>query len=425
MECPRCGAGLPVVAHFCHICGQDLRTPDESRKKSFAVKPDEPVASFALVSTIMPRGVGQGPQTYRLALTIALVATLAAAIFGALPIAVLLAAFSMPLVYIVYVYDVNQWEDEPIPVTILAFLLTGVLAAGFLVLVRNLFPGQALAGLTEVGPSVGGVLIWALLVPVVGEIIRQIGPLILASRPQFDDLMDGLTFGVISGVAFATADTLVRYWDLLGAGFSGQLDPGVWAPLIFLEGFVKPVLMGTATGLACAEFSGLGEGYDGFSGRYFRGLGEAIAANVVYGGGIYLLKFIENPALEVILQLVLALIIVGVLVLRIRNVLHAGLMEAAMEAAARQGVGEAEGVGTTGALAFCARCEMPLIAGSAFCTSCGTSTRTAGPALGASGTGVSGTGEPPAMAVSQPPDTGEGPPPGDVTGTDTGQEDRR
>lgn len=165
-------------------------------------------------------------------------ATLAAAIFGgALPIAILLAAFSMPLVYIVYVYDVNQWEDEPIPVTILAFLLTGVLAAGFLLLVRRLFPPeQALVGLTDAGPpTVTGILIWALLVPVVGEVIRQIGPLILASRPQFDDLMDGLTFGVISGVAFASADTLVRYWDLLTAGNVGQLDPGVWAPLIFLE----------------------------------------------------------------------------------------------------------------------------------------------------------------------------------------------
>ena len=48
-----------------------------------------------------------------------------AAIFGALPIAVLIAAFAVPIVYIVYVYDVNLWEDQPIPVTALAFLLTG------------------------------------------------------------------------------------------------------------------------------------------------------------------------------------------------------------------------------------------------------------------------------------------------------------
>ena len=95
-----------------------LRAPEVLRSK-----PDEPVASFALISSIMPRGAGQRPQTYRIALTIALVVALIAAIFGAMPIAVLVAAFAVPVVYIVYIYDVNLWEDEPLIVTGLAFLL--------------------------------------------------------------------------------------------------------------------------------------------------------------------------------------------------------------------------------------------------------------------------------------------------------------
>ncbi|HWI00681.1 MAG TPA: zinc ribbon domain-containing protein, partial [Propionibacteriaceae bacterium] len=134
LECPRCRAELPEVAHFCHICGQDQRSGDLARRRSFAAKPDEPVASFALISSIMPRGSGQRPQTYRMALTIALVVALIAAIFGAMPIAVLVAAFAIPIVYIVYIYDVNLWEDEPIPVTGLAFGLTGLLALGFTIL---------------------------------------------------------------------------------------------------------------------------------------------------------------------------------------------------------------------------------------------------------------------------------------------------
>ena len=117
MECPRCRAELPEVAHFCHVCGLDQRSADFARRKSFAARPDEPVASFALISSIMPRGAGQRPQTYRIALTIALVVALIAAIFGAMPIAVLVAAFAVPVVYIVYIYDVNLWEDEPIIVT--------------------------------------------------------------------------------------------------------------------------------------------------------------------------------------------------------------------------------------------------------------------------------------------------------------------
>lgn len=382
MECPRCGAQLPDVAHFCHSCGQDMRTPDVARRKSFAVKPDEPVASFALVSTIMPRGAGDHPQTYRLALTIALTAALVAAIFGALPIAVLIAAFAVPIVYIVYMYDVNQWEDEPIPVTALAFLLTGVLAAGFLGLLKFFgllappVPATTLpSGLTVGGPTLSGILIAALLVPIVGELIRQIGPVVLASRPAFDDLMDGLTFGIISGVAFSTADTLVRHWSTLTGGFVGANDPGTWASLIFLEGFVKPLVIGTASGIACAEFSGLGKGYDGFSGRYVRGLIEAIVANIAYAGGIYLLGQIGNPTLRVMLQIGWALLVLAVLIIRVRNVLHHGLMEAALEASAREGVGAEPGVGSGDGLEFCASCEMPLLANASFCTACGTAVR--------------------------------------------------
>ncbi len=208
---------------------------------------------------------------------------LVAAIFGAMPIAVLVAAFAIPIVYIVYIYDVNLWEDEPIPVTGLAFALTGVLAIGFTILWTYLrgpvpFGTTTYEGSLSATPSVGAFLLVAVVVPIVGEAIREVGPLVLASRPEFDDLMDGLTFGVISGVAYACFDTLVRHWSLLTGGLQAQ-DPGLWVSLIFLEGFVKPLIFGTATGIACAEFSGLGRGFDGFTPRYFRGVAEAVLAD--------------------------------------------------------------------------------------------------------------------------------------------------
>lgn len=382
MDCPRCSAHLPEVAHFCHRCGQDLVHPEEAQRKAFAAQPDEPVASFALVSTIMPRGIGQKPQTYRLALVIALTAALLAAIFGALPIAVLIAAFAVPIVYIVYVYDVNLWDDQPVPVTVMAFVLTGVLAAGFLSILK--FTGllsapvpvtQLTGGATYGGPTLGGVLTAVLLVPIIGEIIRNLGPIFLASRPKFDDLMDGVSFGIIAGVAYSAADTLVRHWPSLTGGFIDISDPGTWASLIFLEGFVKPLVIGTATGIACGEFAGLGEGYDGFTGRYLRGFLEAVVANLLYSGGVYMLGLIANPTLRVMLQVIWGLIILGVLIIRIRNVLHHALMEEALESAAREGFSEHEGVGEDGPLKFCHRCEMPLVPHAAFCTACGVSTK--------------------------------------------------
>ncbi len=374
MSCPRCRSAVPEVAHYCQVCGQDLRSNDQTRRHSFAAKPDEPVASFALISSIMPRGTaGQQPQTYRIAFGIALVVALVAAIFGALPIAVLVAAFAIPIVYIVYLYDVNLWEDEPLPVTALAFGLTGLLAALFTLLWTRLVPLTIsftdIAGFVIGSPTVGTFLIIALLVPIVGEAIRQIGPLVLASRPQFDDLMDGLTFGVVSGVAYACFDTLVRHWALLTGGIA-EIDPGRWVALIFLEGFIKPLIMGTATGIACAEFSGLGKGYDGFTPRYFGGLAAAVVANIAYQAGGYLFAFVGSPTLGSTLQILWSLIILGTLLLRLRVVLHAGLMEAALEQSARQG-----SAGATGELQFCTHCEMPLIDNASFCNACGTAIR--------------------------------------------------
>ena len=399
MSCQRCGAQTPEVARFCQVCGLDLRTEDPSRRKSFAVKPDEPVASFNLISTIMPRGAGQRPQTYRIALGIGMIVALLAAIFGALPVALLVAAFTIPVVYIVYLYDLNLWEDEPVLVTVAAFLATGILALAFTIGWLQLRPAVSQApsfgGGTATGPAVPGFLLVAIAVPIIGQILTQLGPVYLASRPKFDDLMDGLTFGVISGVAYSTADTLVRHSGALFGGLSNHQDPATWVALIFLEGFVKPLIMGTAAGIAAAEFSGLGRGYDGFTLRYFRGFAEAVLANIAYAAGAYLFSFLPGSQ-GVILTLLLGLVILGVLILRIRNVLHVGLMEAALEAAARSDAS----IGAAGELEFCAACEMPLVSGAAFCNNCGTAVRIGSrtPAALAAGPGTPPAGPPGAAA---------------------------
>ncbi len=373
MDCSSCQSAVPDVAHFCHRCGQDLVPGAERASQRYALAPNEPVASFALISSIMPREAGRHPQTYRTALTITLVAALLAAVLGAMPIALLIAAFAIPVVYITYLYDVNLWEDAPVPVTGLAFLLTGVLAALFTLAWTNWLPFNPLLGGIDGAPvalpNLTGFLVAAIAVPVVGELIRQVGPLILASRPAFDDLMDGVTFGVVSGVAYASFDTLVRHWDLLTAGLvSGQ--PAQLGSLVFLEGFVKPLVMGSATGLAVAEFSGLGKGYDGFSGRYFAALMLAIGANVVFSGGVYLLGFVGTPSVSLVLQVLWGLLVLGLLILRLRTVLQTALLEGALEAASR-----AEDAGQGDDMGFCGRCEMPLLPGAAFCSACGQSAR--------------------------------------------------
>ncbi|WP_237706814.1 PrsW family glutamic-type intramembrane protease [Kribbella flavida] len=362
------------MSHFCHHCGTDLRSPDAGRKNAYAARPDEPVASFRLVSTIMPQGAGRQPYTYKVALGIALALTVVTAALGALPVAIMVAAFAIPIVYILYLYDVNLWEDEPVPVVAAAFVLTGVLAAVFTWLWSDrLTLSTGTIGGNDAGPAGRDLLILLLLVPVVSELIRQVGPLYLASRPRYDDLMDGFTFGVVAGVGFACFETLVLHWGWISGGFAGPgTSTGTWISVVVLHGFIKPLIYGSATGLAVAEFSGLGEKYDGFTARWVIGLLQAIVVNALFHGGVYLLGFVggHGSTLGAILGVLWGLLLLGALIIRVRTVLHKGLLEAALESAARGGSNHA-----SGELAFCSRCEMPLLPHSDFCSACGNSTR--------------------------------------------------
>jgi RsiW-degrading membrane proteinase PrsW (M82 family) len=351
-----------------------MQSGDVGRKKAYAAKPDEPVASFKLVSTIMPQGAGRQPYTYRLALGIALALTVITAALGALPVAIMIAAFAIPIVYILYLYDVNLWEDEPVPVVAAAFVVTGVLAAVFTWLWSSKIGlSIELTGENAAGPSTRDLVILMLLVPVVSELIRQIGPLYLASRPRYDDLMDGLTFGVVAGVGFACFETLVLHWSWISGGFASPgSSAATWVSVVLLQGFVKPLIYGSATGLAVAEFSGLGEKYDGFTPRWVAGLLQAMLVNALFQGGVYLLSFVggRSSAIGAILGVVWGLVLLGALIILVRTVLHKGLLEAALESAARGGSSHA-----SGELAFCSRCEMPLLPHSDFCSACGSSVR--------------------------------------------------
>ena len=104
-------------------------------------------------------------------LGVALVAALLAACFGAIPLAVLLAAFAIPVAYIVYLYDVNLWDDNPVLVTAMAFALTFVLALGFTALwwlglvTPSATTGPGSDELQVGGFSVTTLLVTALVVP--------------------------------------------------------------------------------------------------------------------------------------------------------------------------------------------------------------------------------------------------------------------
>ena len=161
----------------------------------------------------------------------------------------------------------------------------------------------------------------------------NLGPVFLATRPQFDDMIDGLTFGIAAGTAYAAFETIVLYSSVFtSADFRTTDGLASWAVVVVNLMVVKSLIYGTATGIAVAAFSGKGEGYDGFKTSYFMSFGLAVAANVGYWLGVRLLSYVPFGQA---LGLLWGFVILAVLVVRIRVMMQAALLEAAVEDAVR------------------------------------------------------------------------------------------
>jgi len=381
VACPTCSSDNPEVASFCHRCGTSLRAAggDAKRSATYAVQSAEGVTQFALISTVMPHTSRRSADNYRWAMIISGVLILGATALGLLPIAVAAAAFLVPLAYIVYIDDVNLWEEAPAAVLVGLFVATGALALLVsLFFFEWVFDAQW-ASFAGGGPARGGIgslsfpalLLFAVLLPLVAEVAKNLFAVLLASRPQFDDMIDGLTFGVAAGTAYAAFETVVVYSSVFTAeDFRTTSGIASWMIIVLNVMVVKSLIYGTATGIAVAAFSGKGEGYDGFTPAYFANFGLAVVANIAYWLGVRLMAYLPFGNA---LGLVWGFLILTALVIKIRMMLQAALLEAAVEAAAK-GDGS-EDKRSTFAETYCPECENMLAVNASFCMVCGTSVR--------------------------------------------------
>ena len=226
--------------------------------------------------------------------------------------------------------------------------------------------GAAIDGGFQIRP----VLVYGVVTPLVAVVLGLLAPLVLASRPRFDDMIDGLTFGAVSGAAYAAGDTLMAHRGVLETALGERGDVATWLSVVANAAAVKPLLYGTALAIAAASFSGIGAGYEGFGRRFAKGLGIAVVGMVGYGVGVALLAQWLDPTPAAALGLAWGVIVTGALVLVLRTQLHLGLLEAALEAA-RGTPNRHEVTGD----ARCGRCEMALAPLALFCSACGASVR--------------------------------------------------
>ncbi len=257
MRCEHCGRETPE-GHFCAYCGAHLSAADTphsptSRRHVFALNPNEHVYHPGIISTFFPHLSPYRAQQFRWVLYVLAVIVLLLVAGRYIPVAIVAAALIVPVLYLAYFFVVEVYEDEPLSVLALTFVAGAVLGVLSNLALYRYTTSNTRFSVQGLVPQYGYLLVSDLVMPIVAQALMLVGPLILFfARPRFDEVLDGLVFGVASGLGFATAQSIIQSWLLITGSQRPAGSTLSWAEPIIRTAFLTPLLYAATTGLICA-----------------------------------------------------------------------------------------------------------------------------------------------------------------------------
>ncbi|MBI4301890.1 MAG: PrsW family intramembrane metalloprotease [Chloroflexi bacterium] len=158
------------------------------------------------------------------------------------PTVIMIGSFSAPLAFVTYMYERERRQDiekhpvSPVASVAACFLIGGVIG----VTVAGVIEYATLRGLSTVG---------LLGVGFIEEAAKLIFPIAIFLRGTYRSDIDGIVFGVASGMGFASLETmgygLVSF--IVSSGDFNVLDQ-----VLLVRGLISPVGHAAWTGLICA-----------------------------------------------------------------------------------------------------------------------------------------------------------------------------
>jgi hypothetical protein len=358
MDCPNCSAPQPEGGRFCARCGTSLHGGID-RGRHFAARPDEPVRTPALMSTLMPHLSGGRLNVYADVIALALLASLVAAAFGLLSVALVFAAVALPAAVLVYIQDHGVWRGDPLSSIGLGLILALLLGVGIGLVQRYYAAGPVLGSTTRRVPAPMTLLNLGVLVPVVTFIALLIVPLIVTSRARMKNTVDTVVICTLSGAALSLGYSVVVQLGAFTHVTYG--DPTQAAFIALTLGVVQPVIFATAAAVTVMQLRRKGS-------NTLAGLVKGVLLLVIYGLGTTILT--PYGTRGVVLTTVLVLLVAAAGLVLARMEMHTALLAEAQAAV------DADGPAPHAPAAdlVCSHCRVMISAGAAFCPSCGTAT---------------------------------------------------
>jgi RsiW-degrading membrane proteinase PrsW (M82 family) len=317
VTCQHCGAEVPD-GEYCTRCGAH-RTRGVRRLHDFVARPGEHVATPSVLTTLLPRLEHSRVHLFRWGLLAGVAAVALLAATGLVIVAIWVAALVVPALYILYLREVEIFTREPL------LVLLGTVVAGAALGVAVTAAADSLG--SGLGP--GGVILLTCGVAVVAELLKPAAPLLLLRR-RFPHTLDGLVLGVAAGAGYALAQTLVNLVGGLG-GVSLRTDPANWVFTLFSAALLIPLLHGSCTGLVAASLWRPRGGRD--AALRAAGLPLAVIADVGFTAGS---EVLDDAGLSPLFVLLWQALVVAAVLIAIRLLIHAAVLDEATEHGLRE-----------------------------------------------------------------------------------------
>jgi predicted amidophosphoribosyltransferase len=361
LVCPYCSVVVPD-ARFCGACGAHLVHSGlraSQRLHSYAPFPDEPVFRLSVVTSLFPHLSHRAKAPFRAGFAVILTLLLIFALAGTTAPLIAVSALGVPLLFLLYLWEVDPYEGSFLPTTFVCLLLGAGLGVGWAI-IGGSEVDKAL--LPSIGFSLnsGTALVAAIAVPVVGQLLMCV-PMVVARYMQHGEIesLDGFVAGATGALGFTAAATI----DLMSPWLSnGQLThEGFLSNVtqVILRGVTLPLISAMATGfIGMAFWAKLGGRATSARAHWVTSPGVALVLALLVQVG---LGFTDIAALSDAVLIGIHLAAFGALVVATRVGMHYVLLHEALDV-------------TIGAPRVCANCTH-LVPTMAFCPQCGVAGR--------------------------------------------------